>query len=304
MTPPPETPIEWERQIEAFRAHLAVERNLSPHTVASYLRDLRRAVITFLDRSRRSAGAVRTEEIHAHLAALRDDGLAPRSIARALSSLKTFFRFIVAEERLALDPTEDAEGPRAGRALPKSLHRDRMKALLDAVDLGKASGVRDRAILEILYSSGLRVSEAIAIRLADLSIVEGLVKVRGKGRKERIVPVGRIALEWVGRYLAETRPALLGRRLDRGFLFLNVRGGALTRQAVWLMVKAAARRAGLRLSPHTLRHAFATHLVEAEVDLRSVQELLGHADISTTQIYTAVSDERLKSVHKKYHPRG
>jgi integrase/recombinase XerD len=294
----------WTGELAAFRDYLQAERNVSPRTVESYLRDLDRAVVFFLDRSRRASADVTRRDIQDHIAELNESGLAPRSVARALSAMKTFFRFITSERGLAADPTEDLETPRIGRPLPKSMRPERVKALLEGVATDTPGGIRDRAILETLYGSGLRVSEVIGIRLSDLSIAEGVLRVRGKGNKERLVPVGRIETEWMGRYLKEARPHLLGRRVDGGALFLNVRGKALSRQAVWLMVKASARNAGLRLSPHTLRHAFATHLVEGEVDLRSVQEMLGHASIATTQVYTHVSDKRLRDVHRRFHPRG
>jgi integrase/recombinase XerD len=294
----------WTSELAVFRDHLQAERNVSPRTVESYLRDLDRAVVFFLNRSHRSAETVTRRDIQDHIAELHESGLAPRSVARALSAMKTFFRFTTSESGRAADPTEDLETPRVGRALPKSLRSEQVKALIEAVETDTPGGIRDRAILETLYGSGLRVSEVIGILLADLSIADGVMRVRGKGNKERIVPVGRIETEWIGRYLKEARPILLGRRIDDGALFLNVRGRALTRQAVWLMVKASARKAGLRLSPHTLRHAFATHLVEGDVDLRSVQEMLGHANIATTQVYTHVSDKRLRDVHRKFHPRG
>ncbi len=302
--PPAKAPIAWTGELEAFRAHLSAERNLSGHTVAAYMRDLDRFVVTMLGRSRRSAAEVRRPDVNDHVASLRSDGLSPRSVARALSTLRTFFKFITAEKGIAGDPTEEVEGPRVGRALPKTLRRDQMQKIMEAVDISTPNGLRDRAILESVYSSGLRVSEVIGIALADVSFEEQLLRVRGKGRKERLVPLGRLAIEWMGRYLRDARPTLLGKRPDRGAVFLNARGGALSRQAVWLMVKAAARRAGVRMSPHTLRHAFATHLVEGNVDLRSVQEMLGHANIATTQIYTSVSGERLRGVHRKFHPRG
>jgi len=298
------TNIEWQKEADAFRAYLQVERNLSPHTVASYLRDLNRFIIFALGRSKRSSSGITRKDINDHIAELHTDGLSPRSIARALSALRTFFKFITSEEGRKDEPTEEIEGPRIGRPLPKSLRRDQMDKIMNTVDISIPAGIRDRAILETLYSSGLRVSEVISLKLENVSFEEGLLRVLGKGRKERLVPLGRFAINWIGRYLKEVRTEFIKKKLDKGYLFVNQRGGALSRQAVWLMVKAVAKRSGLRLSPHTLRHAFATHLVEADVDLRSVQEMLGHASITTTQIYTFVSGERLRQVHKKYHPRG
>lgn len=294
----------WTQALDAFRDHLAAERTLSPHTVASYLHDLDRAASFLLARRRSTPAAVTRRDVHDHIADLSASGLKPRSVARALSSLKTFFKFIVAEHGLENDPTEEVEGPRIGRPLPKAIGAKAAERILEAIDVSTPGGLRDRAMLELLYGSGLRVSEVVGLRPGDLSIAERLVRVRGKGGKERLVPLGRASIGWVGRYLVEGRPRHLSARPDPGALFLNARGGRLTRQAIWLAVKAAARAAGIAISPHTLRHAFATHLVEGDVDLRTVQEMLGHADIATTQIYTAVSSERLRQVHRKYHPRA
>ena len=297
-------PIAWTRELSALRDHLAVERNLSRNTVEGYLHDLNRAVVFFISRRRRSAADVTRRDVQEHIGGLSDEMISTRSAARALSALRTFYKFTTAEKGMTSDPTEDVEGPRPRRALPKLLGRDLTAKIIESVDITRRGGIRDRSILELLYGSGLRVSEVIAVKLGDLSFDDGVLRVKGKGSKERIVPLGRSSIRWIGRYLAEERASLLGRRLDTGNLFLNVRGTGLSRQAVWLLVKASARKSGARISPHTLRHAFATHLVEADVDLRSVQEMLGHSDISTTQVYTHVSGERLRAVHKKYHPRG
>lgn len=295
---------EWRKELEAFRTYLEVERNLSPHTVENYIRDLSRAAVFFLEKKKRSAAAVRRSDIQEAVRELTADGLSARSVARALSAMKTFFRFVFTEFGYGEPPVEELEGPRIRPPLPRSPSVEQVERILEAVDLTKPSGIRDRAILETLYSSGLRVSEVIGLRCRDVSIDEHLLKVRGKGRKERFVPLGRCAIEWIGRYLVEVRPRFLRKRMDPGYLFLNARGGRLSRQAVWLMVKAAARNAGIKVSPHSFRHAFATHLIEGEADLRSVQEMLGHANISTTQIYTSVSRKRLKKVVEEFHPRG
>ncbi len=300
----PTEPSAWTRSLDAFRGHLSAERALSPNTVSSYAHDLDRAASFFLARRLRAPSAVTRRDVHDLVADLSSEGLRPRSVARALSSLKTFFKFVVAEEGMAVDPTEDVEGPRIGRPLPKAVGAETARRLLESVKGATPAEVRDRAILEALYGSGLRVSEVIGLRPGDLSFTEQMVRVKGKGNKERMVPLGRTSIAWMGRYLSEVRPLHLSSRPDPGVLFLNARGGPLTRQAVWLMVKRVARMAGVRMSPHTFRHAFATHLVEGDVDLRTVQEMLGHADIATTQIYTSVSAERLKQVHRKFHPRG
>ena len=296
--------ISWDDEIVFFLDHLKVERNLSNHTVDAYKLDLDRVVVFMLGRRIRGAAQVTRKDVYAFMGDLNESELAEKSVARALSSLRTFYKFITSELDIKEDPTEEVSSPRVPLSLPHSPEYKQIQKLLAAIDIEKPAGIRDRAILETVYSSGLRVSEVIKVKLEDVSIQEGLVKVKGKGRKERLVPIGKEAINWIGAYLREPRTLFLKKKTDPGELFLNQRGGAMSRQAVWLMVKAAAKKAKLRMSPHSLRHAFATHLVEGEVDLRSVQEMLGHANISTTQIYTSISRKHLKKVHKKYHPRG
>lgn len=296
--------IPWDGELAAFRAHISAERNLSRNTVDAYCRDLDRFVVSMLRMGVRTAARVSRKDVYSWLEELGSDRISGRSAARALSTIRTFFKFIAGELEIAVDPTSEIQSPKVARALPRSPEYAQVEAFLSAVDLSRPAGLRDRAILEVLYGSGLRVSEVIMLRLADISIADGTLRVFGKGRKERIVPLGRTAIEWLGRYVRDVRSGFLGRRVDTGVLFLNQKGGALSRQAVWLMVKASAKKAKMRLSPHSLRHAFATHLVEGDVDLRSVQEMLGHASIVTTQIYTSVSRRKLKEVHRKYHPRS
>ena len=229
----------------------------------------------------------------------------PRSTGRLVSSLKRFYRFAVNEGLRADDPAADLEAPRIGRSLPKSISEAEVEALLAAPDVAHAQGMRDRAMLETLYASGLRVSELVGLKTVQASLQQGVVRILGKGAKERLTPLGEQACDWIARYQREARPQLLGERKSDA-LFVTARGGPMTRQAFWGLVKRYAAAAGIRgaVSPHTLRHAFATHLINHGADLRVVQLLLGHADISTTQIYTHVARERLKSLHRKHHPRG
>lgn len=268
------------------------------------MRDLNRMVVFMLGRRHRSAKNVTRRDVREYLMELREEGLSARSTARAAAALRTFYKFTSSEEGLESDPTDDLSSPRLTRPLPRSIHQNEMTRLIEMIDTSTAAGVRGRAVLETLYGSGLRASEVIGLKLSDVSMKEGLIKVRGKGGKERLVPLGGMAIQWIGKYISSGRNEHLGDTFDTGYVFLNHHGHALSRQAIWLIVKAAAKTAGIRVSPHTLRHAFATHLVEGDVDLRSVQEMLGHADISTTQIYTQVSVDRIRSVHRKYHPRG
>ncbi|MGH8678136.1 MAG: site-specific tyrosine recombinase XerD, partial [Burkholderiales bacterium] len=229
----------------------------------------------------------------------------PRSAARLLSSLKRFYRFFLREGRISADPTLQVEAPKLPRGLPKSLTEEDVQALLNAPDITRALGLRDRAMLETLYASGLRVSELVGLKISQVDRNGGVVRILGKGAKERLVPLGEEALDWIWQYLAGARPQLLnGRGADA--LFVTARAHAMTRQAFWNLIKRYAATSGIRkaLSPHTLRHAFATHLLNHGADLRVVQMLLGHSDISTTQIYTHVARERLKQLHARHHPRG
>ena len=228
-----------------------------------------------------------------------------RSLARQLSALKRYYRWLVREERRDDDPTINIEAPRLPKPLPKSLSEAEVDALLNAPDVESARGLRDRAMLEVLYACGLRVSELIALPLSNVELKMGVARVLGKGRKERLVPLGEVALDWLDRYLKAARPELLSGRQSQA-LFVTTRGEAMTRQAFWLLIKRYAAQAEVKspLSPHTLRHAFATHLLNHGADLRVVQMLLGHADIGTTQIYTHVARERLKQLHARHHPRS
>lgn len=292
-------------RFEQFQDYLAFERGLSERTASAYARDLARWA-AFLDEQGVDApGDVTPGHLRDWIFGLKDAGLAPTSIRRAQSAVRTYYGFLLAEGAVTADPTERLESPKLGRRLPDFLTQPEVAALLDAPDPDAPLHWRDRAILELLYATGMRVSELAELPLASLDLDEGFVTVFGKGAKERLVPVGAPALRALGRYLREVRPGL-DRGKARGRVFLNARGGPLSRMSVWTLVKESARRAGIhrKVSPHTLRHTFATHLLEGGADLAAVQELLGHADIGTTQIYTHVDREYLRSVHRRFHPRG
>ncbi|EQD41884.1 site-specific tyrosine recombinase XerD [mine drainage metagenome] len=289
--------------LAAFLDSLALEDGLAANTQVAYARDIRE----YWNR-RQSAGCGDStrEGILGYLADCQRRKRSATTRARILSSLRRYHRFLLRRHLASTDPTGDIGSPKIGRKLPKVLTEDEVERLLGAADESTPRGLRDRALLEVLYASGLRVSELVALRTESINPRQGIVRVTGKGRKERIVPLGEVALEWLERYLLLGRPQLLGSGHDRGILFPGRGGRPLTRQAFWLLIKRYARRASLRFepSPHVLRHAFATHLVNRGADLRVVQLLLGHSDLGTTQIYTHVARERLKALHKAHHPRG
>ncbi len=291
--------------IDRFCDSLWLEDGLADLTLAAYRRDLQ-AFGNWLEKERsRELSAVAPGDIEAYLAWRFARKTQPRSAARYTSSLKRFYRHLLRENLIPSDPTLNLDSPKLPRSLPKSLSETEVEALLDVPDTDTALGLRDRAMLEVLYATGLRVSELVGLKLTAVSLDAGVLRVTGKGNKERLVPLGEEAVNWVGRYLKESRAALMARNQCHQ-LFVTARGGAMTRQAFWYLIKRHARSAGLTrpLSPHTLRHAFATHLLNHGADLRVVQMLLGHADISTTQIYTHVARERLKQLHATHHPRG
>jgi len=288
--------------VEGFADHLALEVGSSRHTVEAYLRDIRRFV-HFVDA--RDPAAVTPRLVRDFVYHLKDAGLATSSIRRQISAMRTYYRFLVGEGHVSADPIERLETPKGWRSLPEVLSVSEVEALLAAPHPDEALAWRDRALLEIAYGTGARVSEFVNLGIHDVAFDEGLVRLFGKGGKERLVPIGRRALGAVALYLREIRPGL-----DRGFgasrLLLNARGRPLSRVGAWGIIKRVAARAGLakRVTPHTLRHSFATHLLEGGADLRAVQEMLGHADLATTQIYTHVDREYLRSVHKAFHPRA
>jgi integrase/recombinase XerD len=299
--------MEIAATISSFLTHVRVEKGLSLNTASAYRRDLGKFQV-FAQKRKLSLEDVRRNDLVDFLAGLYRQKLESRTVARNLVTLRNFFRFAQIQDLIPADPSVNLESPKIRRSLPGYLRLEEIERLLNQPDSKTALGLRDRAMLEVLYSTGLRVSELIGLRVSDLDSKTGCVRCIGKGDKERIVPVGRKALGMVDKYLLEARSELL--RQDKGVsspaLFVNRRGVALSRVGVWKILSAYGRRAGLRaaLTPHMLRHSFATHLLERGADLRSVQLMLGHADISTTQIYTHVVEERLKQIYKAHHPRA
>jgi integrase/recombinase XerD len=291
--------------IDAYLDHLASERGLARHSLEAYGRDLAGFAETLARRAVTTGRAIGAEHVRAHLAALARRGLAPRSQARALAGVRGYLRFLAREGVLDGDPARDVRIRRPPSRLPGALGAGDVGRLVDETPPAARRPLRDRALLELLYATGLRVSEVAGLTGARLRLGEGFVTVVGKGRKERVVPLGRAAKAALERYLADERPRLVGPR-PSPFVFVRPGGKPLSRQAIWKLVRRRARAAGVsaRVSPHTLRHTFATHLLGGGADLRVVQALLGHADIGTTQIYTHVAPERLRAVHRRHHPRA
>ena len=286
---------------EEYLDHLRVERGLAPNSILAYGRDLQR-LARFAESRRKDPLALRQQDLSELIGCLRAEGLKARSAARVVHALRGFYRFAVREGRLREDPMENLRAPRSFRPLPRCLSASQVEALLAAPDTGTPLGLRDRAILEVLYATGLRASELVSLRTADVDLEVGILKCFGKGRKERLVPVGSEARSWVARYL-EAR----GRQAKAApTLFLSQRGGPLSRMGLWGIVRRHAVSAGVAdvLTPHVLRHSFATHLLERGADLRALQAMLGHADISTTQVYTHISRERLRRIYDQFHPRA
>jgi integrase/recombinase XerD len=289
--------------LPTYLAALQAEQGVSPHTLAAYRRDLADFVAHL--GPRRAPASATPDDVLSYLGALRARGLRAGSLARRLSALRGFYRYLVRDHALARDPTELIERPRLSRPLPKTLPRETAAALVEGPDVEGVRGLRDRALLEVLYATGMRASECLGLRLEDVNLSAGYVICTGKGRKQRLVPLGAEAVAWIRAYLERARPAHT-RRHDGGRLFVNPRGRALSRQSLWTIVRAAAARAGVthRVSPHVLRHSFASHLLEGGADLRAVQAMLGHADIATTQIYTHLPSAALKRMYRDFHPRA
>ncbi len=291
--------------VTGFLEELRVSRRLSPHTLEAYQRDLAR-LMAFADGEERELLALGRPELEAFVRQLMSAGLSPRSVARVVACVRSFFRFLVSDGQLGASPADDLHAPRAWPALPKFLALDEVDRLLEQPDVETPAGLRDRALLELLYATGMRVSELVGLRLADVHLEGGYLTCLGKGARERVVPIGRTATDWVSRYLSGPRDAMLKGRVA-SHLFPNARGGGeLTRVGFWKIIKKYGAQAGLSrdLSPHVLRHSFATHLLERGADLRVIQTLLGHADLSTTQIYTHILEARLKAVYDEFHPRS
>ncbi|GAO04092.1 site-specific tyrosine recombinase XerD [Anaeromyxobacter sp. PSR-1] len=294
-----------EPALDLFLAHVRVEKGLAENSVEAYGRDLRRYLEHLGELGVDAWERVGRAEIQAHLAELVRRGLSPRSQARALSAIRSLHKLLAAERVTPADPSDEIESPRPGRRLPGLLSHDEVDRLLAAPDVRSAAGIRDRAMLELLYATGLRVSELVSLQLNDVNLETRVLVARGKGNKERIVPVGAPAAEAVKAYLAVARERLLHGRRSKD-LFVTPRGGRMTRQGFAKILDRCARRAGIRrrISPHKLRHSFATHLLEGGADLRAVQAMLGHADVSTTQIYTHVDRTHVKRLYDRFHPRA
>jgi len=291
--------------LDQFLHYLTVEKGLSDNTIEAYHHDVGRFLGHLREKEIQDFSRVDRVNLRAFLAGLRRQGLSTRSIARNQAALRTFFRFLLLEGILESNPAEDLESPKTDRNLPEILTLREVEELLEQPDLKTPLGIRDRAMLETLYATGIRVSELIQLSIHQVNLEGGYALIYGKGSKERIVPLGSEAIQWITHYVQGVRMGLL-RGKESPSLFLGRSGKGMSRQRFWKSLKGYGQKAGIRkrMSPHLLRHSFASHLLERGADLRSVQMLLGHADISTTQIYTHVTGERLKKVHKKYHPRG
>ncbi|MDA8257229.1 MAG: site-specific tyrosine recombinase XerD [Betaproteobacteria bacterium] len=291
--------------IDRFCDHLWLEDGLADLTLAAYRRDLKTFGAWLEKEHKQGLDAVVPGNIEAYLAWRFARRAQPRSAARYTSALKRFYRYLLRENLVAADPTLNLDSPKLPRALPKTLTESDVERLLDSADADSPLGLRDRAMLETLYATGLRVSELVGLKLTAVNLNDGVLRVTGKGNKDRLVPLGEEAVQWLRRYLTDARPLLLEKSLSDA-VFVTARGGGMTRQAFWYLIRRRAQAAAITrpLSPHTLRHAFATHLLNHGADLRVVQMLLGHSDISTTQIYTHVARERMKQLHAQHHPRG
>ncbi len=295
-----------EEQIVDYLHYLLIERGLSKNTRESYERDLNQYLDYLKKNKVTSWQEVDRFTILGLLHQLQTEGKSSATIARMISSLRRFHQFLRQERYTEHDPMQHIESPKKQQRLPDTLSLEEVERLIETPDTKELLGLRDRAILEVMYATGLRVSELIGLKLNDLHLSIGLLQTLGKGDKERIVPLGDYAIEWIGRYLDEARPLLTGKHPEEDHLFVNHHGTGLSRQGIWKNLKQIVRQAGITktVTPHTLRHSFATHLLENGADLRTVQELLGHADISTTQIYTHITKKRMTDVYKEYFPRA
>jgi integrase/recombinase XerD len=292
-------------QVDTYLTYLRDVRRMSHNTVESYARDLE-ALSGFAEKNGVSVDQLDRRDLEAFVRSLMSSGLAPRSVARAVACVRGFYRFNALERRDQQNPAEDLRAPRAWPSLPKFLDLDEVDRLLAQPDVSTPRGLRDKALIEVLYASGMRVSELVGVKPGDLNLDDGYLTCTGKGDKQRIVPIGHQAAEWVKRYMRDGRPQLLHRR-SSPWLFVNARdGGPLSRVGFWKVLKEYGIKAGINrdISPHVLRHSFATHLLERGADLRAIQVMLGHADLSTTQIYTHVLEARLRAVYDKFHPRS
>ena len=293
-----------ERYLDLFTNYLIVEKGLSNNTIDAYSRDILGFINHLTEMKVSDPGAVAPLDIVKYIGKLRDSGISPRSSARKLTTIRMFYRFLNTEGYIKNNPTLLVELPKGISRLPKAISLEMVDMLLSAPDIKTPLGLRDKAMLELLYATGLRVSELVSLKVGDVNLDVGYLMAFGKGSKERVVPIGESAQAWLKNFIADGRHKLYKGQSE--YLFTNRSGKGLSRQGFWKIIKSYAMRANMAVSitPHTLRHSFATHLLERGADLRSVQMMLGHADISTTQIYTHVTTERLKEIHKKHHPRG
>ena len=294
-----------EKELEFYLDYLDVERGLAANTVESYGRDLRQFLSYLREQNYTSWGAVEKNRILVYMELLTKRGKSGSTVSRSLAAMRSFYRFLAAEGYIDVDPTLDLDTPRAGKRLSTVLSLNEVEILLQNPDTGTPAGLRDKAMLELLYATGMRVSELIGLAVQDVNLDSGFVRCLGKGNKERLVPLGSVAATALREYLAEGRPKMLRNR-DVKTLFVNHHGRKMTRQGFWKLLKKQAQEAHIRgeITPHTLRHSFATHLLDNGADLRAVQEMLGHADISTTQIYTHITRSRMRKVYEDAHPRA
>ena len=292
---------EW---LEEFINYLSVERGLSENTIVAYRRDLVK-FIGYLEEKQKTIDGATRSNISDFMLALKDQGLSANSITRNLVSIKMFYRFLTGERLIKKEITEVMESPKLVKKLPEALSIEEVEKMLNKPDLKEWTGIRNKACLELAYATGMRVSELVNLSIQDLNMDAGFTRCKGKGNKERVIPLGRMAIEAIQKYLKDVRPKLARKHQDTGILFLTRFGRRMTRQNFWKIIKKYARLSGMKkdVTPHTLRHSFATHMLEGGADLRVVQEMLGHADIATTQIYTHIDKNRLKSIHQKFHPR-
>ena len=288
--------------VDTYLDELRSARRLAPNTIESYQRDLA-SLVRYAEGDKRGIDQFDRSDLESFVRQLRTEGLSPRSVARAVACVRGFYAFLVRDGHAPRNPSDDLRAPRAWPSLPKCLSIDQVDQLINQPDTSTAIGLRDRALIELLYATGMRVSELVAVRPLDLNLKSGCLVCMGKGSKERLVPIGRHAVKWIRDYMTRARPTLAP--ADCPWLFVNARGGRLSRVGFWKILKKHARLAGLPAdsSPHVVRHSFATHLLDRGADLRSIQSLLGHADLSTTQIYTHVLEARLKAVYDEFHPR-
>lgn len=295
-----------KEHLRSYLHFLELEKNASANTISSYKIDLARYLDYLETKEIILPNKIKEKDIAAFLGLLREFGLSPSSVSRNLSSIKMFHKFLVGEGVSKMNPAENIETPKLSKTLPDVLNQDEIETILNQPNPVEPLAIRDKAILETLYATGMRVTEVITLKQSNVNKDEGIVRVFGKGSKERLVPIGKSALKWIAKYLNEVRGNLSKQGSGQDVLFLNARGRPMSRMAVWNIVKTYTTKSGIKkeVHPHTFRHSFATHLLEGGADLRAVQEMLGHADIATTQIYTHIDREYLKEVHRTFHPRG